>query len=73
VPDEDEPITSGSDDKELDEAIELVGHRLVPSQEAKKIAHDEILDIVSLPDVEKLKFELSDTKEIHGIYPQKFT
>jgi len=72
VPNEGMPITSGSDDKELDEAIELVGHKLVPSKEAKEIAHDEILDIVSLPDVSKLKFELSDTKGIHGIYPQKF-
>jgi len=72
VPDEGMPITFGSDDKELDEAIELVGHKLIPSKEAKEIAHDEILDIVSLPDKGKLSFELSDTKGMHGIYPQKF-
>lgn len=72
VPDSGIPLTSGSDDKQLNEAIELVGHRLVPSKEAKEIAHNEILDVVSLPDTSKLKFELSDSRGMHGIYPQKF-
>jgi len=72
VPDRGMSLTSGSDDKELNEAIELVGHRLVPSEEAKEIAHNEILDVVSLPDKSKLKFELSDSKGMHGIFPQKF-
>ena len=72
VPDEGISISDDTGDREVEEAIELIGHKLIPSEEAKKIAHKEIMDLVHSSDPNKLSFDLTDTKGMYGIYPRKF-
>ena len=72
VPDENINISDDNDDREVMEALELIGHKLVPSEEAKIIAHQEIMDLVHSSDPNQLSFDLTDTKGMYGIYPRKF-
>lgn len=72
VPAERLGFSDGIDDRQVSEALEIISEEIVPSDEAKQIAHEEIMDIIDSGGPDRLGFELDDSKDLHGIYPEKF-
>jgi len=53
------------------EAIEVVGRNYVPTDEDKRVLHDELKGFCNGPLADKLRFDVNDDSEKFPFYPQK--
>jgi hypothetical protein len=58
--------------REVAEALEVIGKPLLPSEQDKKAAHEEVVDIVTSNIPERLALHLEDDDSRYLIYPEKF-
>jgi hypothetical protein len=63
---------SGSNDPDVDIALEVIGRKLVPSGEQKEIAHKQIMELVTSPELPPDFFVAPPDEDRYLVYPEKF-
>lgn len=69
VPFREFPLRGGS--RDVDEALEIIGRRYVPTKSDKSAMHSELEDICTNPQLQSLVFEIDERRVNYDFYPQK--